>query len=225
MATTLETLNHFSDLLDRASRCVTDDNRSPFELHMSLALKEFIEQAAKCTRVFSNLGWSELKRDFDELRWSTEEYRRCIDLANPDSEDTLIAGLLWAAEQGSAEHLAKLRRLKESDAHLSAELHALIDVAATRIEQRVNDFAYVLRRGEEAYQANREAWDKTYAGNYIAIHDGKIVAHDQDRLGLVEQLGKIQGEGCRFRAYIVKVGEPVNKVRGPHARRRMRGRQ
>lgn len=86
---------------------------------------------------------------------------------------------------------------------------------------KTDDPAETLRKGEAAYQRNREDWDRLYSGQYIAIYQERVVAADFDKTKLLEQLIEQQKHG-KFRAYIVHVGAPVFQVRGPHPSQRGR---
>jgi len=102
----------------------------------------------------------------------------------------------------------------------SVESSSLRSTSAT-INKKV-DPSETLREGEAAYQKHKKTWDREYAGKFIAIHDGKVVAADCEKGRLLEKLIKIQQQEGRFRAYIVQVGASVIEIKGPHPSQRGR---
>lgn len=76
----------------------------------------------------------------------------------------------------------------------------------------------VMREGEETYQQHKEAWDQLYAGQYIAIYQGKVVDSDRNESELEKRLIESQKKRGRYRTYIVEVGSPILEMRGPRKR-------
>jgi hypothetical protein len=78
-------------------------------------------------------------------------------------------------EHGVEEDLELLQRINNYPPYASKDIVQLLAKTARHISEKVYDPHYVLRKGEEAYQQNKQAWDQQYAGQYIAIHRGQGV--------------------------------------------------
>ncbi|OGZ46526.1 MAG: hypothetical protein A3J55_03050 [Candidatus Ryanbacteria bacterium RIFCSPHIGHO2_02_FULL_45_17b] len=73
----------------------------------------------------------------------------------------------------------------------------------------------VLEREEQAYQGHKTKWDEVYKGEWIAVHNGVVVAHDKEKGAVLKSLIRKQKESGRFRSYLIHIGYPLVSVRGP----------
>jgi len=85
----------------------------------------------------------------------------------------------------------------------------LLDRAIQRIHERVSQKgdspSAVLRKGEGAYQLHKDKWDQQYAGRYIAIYQGEVIASDAKKTKLTEKIFKKQREEGPLRACVIKI--------------------
>jgi len=153
---------------------------------------------------------SESRNDLKhQILYQAEAVTRNFQLTHPASEEEFKATLWWIIECGTENDLALLRELKENPPYASDEIHKLLDIAMQRIRERTSQKddppAAVLRKDEEAYQLHKEEWDRRYAGRYIAIYQGEVIASDAKKTKLTEKIFKKQREKGPFRACVIKI--------------------
>jgi hypothetical protein len=161
-----------------------------------------------------------------EVVSSVERLERREQLLLPAVGSEFVAALWWMIQEGSeVRDLAAVRSAKafvETQGHpllRKGSVGRLLHRAERAILEHLNDPAEVARKGEEAYRARRELWERMYAGQFIAIVQGDVVAYARDKSELLREVAVRQKEMWPFRAYIVKVGAPPPPpVRGPAPR-------
>jgi hypothetical protein len=157
---------------------------------------------------------------------SVERLERREQLLLPSFVGELFAALCWMIQEGGeVRDYAAVRGAKayvESGGNplLAGDgLRRLARRAERAVLERLNDPAAVARKGEEAYRARREEWEREFEGQFIAIVQGEAVAHAADKSELLREIAKLQRKTWPFRAYVVKVGEPPPPpARGPSPR-------
>jgi hypothetical protein len=224
MERVIEVERERNDLLERTGKHIPPEEQEEFARQAELALLdsniESIEALGKVARVrgISSAG-------FLRLRAKAKALKREFQLESPQTQQGFEAALMWIAENGEKEHLEKLRQIKKAPPYSSETIKRLFEIAEERISERVNDFEYVLRKGEEAYQRNRQGWEQQYADQFIALYRGEVIASDRNKSRLIEKIIKKQREEGPFRAFIVEVGASVLRARGPRIRLGMKGHQ
>src|SRR6185437_7447822 len=163
-----------------------------------------------------------LKTTLGRLRMKAEAAERRLELVFPESLENFMANLWWMTEQGVDEDLDVLQRIKDNNPYPTRDVEDLLAIAQSTIRKRVNDPDYVVKNGEEAYELHKDEWLQKFPGEFVAIHRRQVVAHAPTKKELWPLLKEAQKERGPFRAYVVKVGEPITVFRGPM---RMRGRR
>lgn len=212
------------ELLVRAGRRVDPDCQPEFARDIKAArLRKNQELIQHLSKVASISGvWGAISEDVRQLDKNLEHERRRDELQHPDSIETLTAAVRWMTEQGREEDLRLLKQMNGSLEYRSDEIEKLCLIAIDRISERINDPYYVMSKGEEAYQKNREQWEVEYAGRFVAIQGGKVIDSDPDKSELVERIIQRQREEGPSRSFIVEVGAPVIEFRGSKATGRIR---
>jgi hypothetical protein len=177
-----------------------------------------IETLSKEGKAHGIERWGSLEKEWHALCAEVDILNRRVILLHPANKQSFKATLRWMAEHGIEADLELLQRIKNDPPYSSKDIEQFLAKTERRISEKVNAPNYVLRKGEEAYQRNKEAWERQYAGQYIAIHRGAVVDADQDKSQLIERLMAAQKEQGPFRAYIVKVDTPTLAFRGPSRR-------
>jgi hypothetical protein len=189
-----------------------------FERHEYLAfanLVNFLKIASCLARETGTQNKNETKDKWRRLSVECETQARRRGLLSPPTEDDFRQCLYKTAELGNVDDLNLLRAIRENPPYQSKELIELVEVADRRICERVYDPERVVQREEQAYQRNRDTWDRQYSGEFIAIHCGQVIDHDVDKLCLIQRLDQLQQKNGGFRAYIVEIGGPIYHARSP----------
>lgn len=222
-------------VLEKSTPFILPEKRQDFERHVLEKREEFerevlglqvalIEELGRQTNTYCNGGWKDIKEVWLELHNESETLLMRKKLLKPADLKEFDAAIRWMAGRGMEAELDLLQEVKKepptfveesSSVDTSEEICRLIVSAEQRIRERVSDPEHVMSRGEEAYQKNKEAWDRHYQGEFIAIHRGEVVAHNGEQAQLARQLLDLQREKGRFRAYVVEVGAPQIVARGP----------
>ncbi len=227
VAAVLQRVDGFEKRLDQilveAEKNIDPENQFEFAQNIKDALlrmnQELIEKVSK---VACNSGvWGPIRDEIHQLDMHLKHERRRDELRRPSSPKNLTDAIKWMAEQGVEEDLRLLKELKDSLSFDSEEIEKLYLIAVDRISERINDPYYVISRGEEAYERNREQWEVEYAGRFIAIQGGKVIDSDRIKAELVRRVINLQQGAEPSRSFIVEVGAPVIDARGPKTRRKM----
>jgi hypothetical protein len=192
-----------------------DEFREHFEIHAMWALSFCVQRLCNDALASSDGDSAKIKEIWRGLYVKAEMMYRRFELRSPSSHDHFTAALWWIAERGGEEDLKLLREIRRNPPYTSDDIIRLLGIAEEKIAERVDDPEYVVRKGEEAYQQNRDSWDRLYQGEHIAICRGEVIDSDVVESALVERLIRAQGERGPFRAYVVEVGAPVLSVRQP----------
>jgi hypothetical protein len=215
--TTLPRLfDNLGDLLKKTGgECVPLEKRLRFEREVAADISRFVVRLSEAAEAHCNGSWQAIERDWQQLRAEAAALERTVrirELENPSSEEDFRANLFWMNERGTEDDLKLLQRLKTNSAYSSEELLQLLDMAIQRIRERTNQSddssTIVQRQGEEAYQIHQDEWERRYAGQYIAIYQGAVVASDADKTKLTGKILKQQRETGTFRAYVMQVESP-----------------
>jgi hypothetical protein len=157
---------------------------------------------------------------------SVERLERREQLLLPAFAHEFVAALWWMIQEGNeVRDYAAVRSAKtyvESKANpmlMREGVRLLLRMAEGAILARLNDPAAVAHKSEEAYRARSEEWEQQFAGQFIAIVQGEVIAHAVDKSELLREVAARQRATWPFRAYIVKVGAPPPPpVKGPTPR-------
>ena len=210
------------DILQKSEECTLPEKRQKFRIEVTASLSEFIQTLIGRIQIFSNGGWRKVEGGWNELRMKVatqEREERRQELSAPASQEEVMANLMWMAERGEEEDLDLLRQLQRHPSYTSDETQRLLNIAVQRISERVDDPDYIFEQGEAAYQQHKEAWDRLYVGQFIAIYRGAVVDADADESKLIDRIMQKQQEEGPFRAYIVQIDAPVLNVKGPRVKR------
>lgn len=125
-------------------------------------------------------------------------------------------------ERGERSELELLRQFQVSPSYHSASgvLRMLFEDGIQRIQERIReedrpDTSHnkseeatplaTLRDAEEEYQRHKAEWDQQYAGQYVAVHRGKVIDSDKDKTKLMAKLIEKQLEIGPLHAGIIQV--------------------
>lgn len=215
-------LNKAGDLLRKSGECVLLEKQLRYERAVVADISRLVVGLRESTQASCNGSWQEIAPDWQQLEAMTESCERearIRELENPSSQEDFWANLVWMAERGTEDDLNLLQRLQQNPPYTSDEILRLLDMAIQRIRERTSarddSPAAVQRQGEEAYQLHKAEWDRQYAGRYIAIYQGEVVASDAKKTRLMEKIVKKQRKEGPFRACVMKVGSPLLEVGGP----------
>lgn len=154
-----------------------------------------------------------------EERLARERTVRLEEIENPPSAENLAANLRWLIARGTKDNLPLLAKLKEEPRYPTTEVLQLIDMAIQQLNGQTNEektpYRIAMEKGEEAYWAHQEEWDRQYAGRYIAVYQGEVIASDDNKKKLLEAIFKKQHEEGPFYACILRIGTPMLEVKGP----------
>jgi hypothetical protein len=168
------------------------------------------------TKAHGDGKWHVIVRDRQQAPGTMdilERETRRHELATPASQAHLQANLYWVSERGEEEDLELLQRLRDAPPPEVPEIVLqLIDIAIQRILERMqqdDSLAAAQRQGVAAYRVYKAEWDRQYAGRYIAVYQGKVIAADANKHCLLEKVVRKQREEQNpFRACIVKTASP-----------------
>lgn len=198
--------------------------REFFKIQFTRALEECIKSLFNdvlANSTSNELGVRHLKEIWEGLNLRIETMSRRLDLISPSTPEDFMAALWWVAEQGTEEDLKLLREVRSNLPYDDADIIKLLGIVEEKLAEKVDDPEYVVRKGEEAYQRNKEEWDSLYEGKYIAIHKGAVLYADADESSLIKTVIEEQKRQQKmFRVYIVEVGAPVLNLRPPGPRPR-----
>lgn len=225
---TIETPGIFEALktvLEKSEGNILPNRRQDFERQVLDIQVSLIEKLSYLTKTYCNGGWEDIKDDWRDLHNDSEISLARQQLLSPANLKEFDAAIRCLAGRGMEKELDLLQQVGETQPQFMEEdfpvantpnIGRLIESAEQRIRERLSDPAYVMNSGEAAYQKNKAVWDKQYEGEFIAIHRGRVVAHDREQSQLARKLVDLQRREGRFRAYVVEVGAPPIVASGPH---------
>jgi hypothetical protein len=183
---------------------------------IAIDVYERIKKIIAETKACYNGGWAVAKPEWRQLLEQAQALVRDCELAVPTSSENLQANLRWMVEHGRENNLPLLKELQKNPPYHSDIISTLIDMAIQQIEHRskaieaVDSLATAMRKGEEAYHQHKDEWDKTYAGKYIAIHQGEVICSNTDKRQLMRGIIKQQREKGPFRACVLKIHSQID---------------
>lgn len=165
----------------------------------------------------SQQSWKKIEADFQKIRpqfasWekhlAQEARERLEELNNPSSAENLAANLRWLIARGTKDNLALLTKRKKDPRYPTTENLQLIDMAIQKLSGQASEEdspRVAVQKGEEAYSQHKEEWDQKYAGRYIAVYQGEVIAAYTDKKKLLGAIMRKQQEKGPFYACILKV--------------------
>lgn len=207
-----ETLNRIASLIP------SEEKQWEFGLGVTVALEDYVLDLGRIANKLCSFESPSIGRIWHNLNLRTEPLSRRAEILRPRSESEYESALRWMAEQGKESDLEMLRQVKR---HPPYPLERLLAIVEEQIDKRVNSISYVREKGEEAYQLNKHEWDQEYAGQFIALYRGQVIAADRDEPVLMDRIMQAQEDRGPFRAYIVEIGAEPLRIRMPHPGRRL----
>jgi len=206
------------DLVQETREHAPGEKQELFEYAVAAHTSRFVEGVIESAKASCNGSWPVLEPGWQDVRARAEAFekgvreereKRVQELGNPDSEEDFRANLFWIVERGQEDDLKLLQRLKQDPPYTSDEIVQLLDLAMQRIRERTRQRddspTAVQRQGEGAYGLHKEEWDRRYAGRYIAIYQGEVIASDTKKIKLMEKIVRKQREEGPFRACVMKI--------------------
>lgn len=208
------------DLLWGVEQFVAPDEnkkfREFFKIQFTRALEKCIKSLFNDVLSKSDGDLKDVKDIWEGLNLKIEKMSRRLELNSPTNPEAFKQALWWLAEQGTEEDLRLVREISKNPPYGGDDIANLLCTVEGKLAEKVDDPEHVVRRGEEAYQHNKDEWDGLYQGKYIAIHRGEVMFADADESSLIRRVIQEQKRQRRaFRVYIVEVGAPVLSLRPP----------
>jgi len=132
-------------LLVEAETLIAPEEREEFATQVELM---FLEANGKLIDMCSKIATSksadpseEVNQKWRDLRAKSEVLRRRNELFSDSTTEELKATLMWMAEQGTADDLPLLRRVRMSFRDGSEDVNHLFEIAEQRISHRVTGFS------------------------------------------------------------------------------------
>jgi hypothetical protein len=132
-------------LLVEAESLVAPEEREEFATQVELMFLEangkLIEMCSKIASSRSADQSEEINQKWRDLRAKSEALRRRNELFSDSTTEEFKATLMWMAEQGTADDLPLLRRVRTTFRDCSADVNHLFEIAEQRISRRVTGFS------------------------------------------------------------------------------------